>query len=457
MKRLYIAIENKNRELYAKVLLACVAAENGFTSIIGMNTEIKKNLAVWPEGVVLWKGLARKGGKTYKKFHDLGHLVVAWCEEGLVYPDSVFYKRYRVFREALNEVDLFFAWGQNQTDDILSEVPEGKDKVVITGNPRLDILRSEFRNLYRDEVEEIRSEYGKFILINSNFSAYTHKLGPEVAIESLKKAGRIRTDEDELFYRGRTANRKKVFEAFADMIVKLSKNLDDEVGIVLRPHTSESIKLWEDALAGAENVHIIHRGSATPWILASELLIHNDCTTGLEAYLLDKPVISYRPTAGNAYESFLPVSVSKSIEDTDELISAVSAYLNNSNKLMTENVEQKTDLLRHFIGNYLNGYSADKVVKCIEQLEAKKKSLTMLSLKNKLRKIRKKLQDVFISKTKGSSEKKEIFVRPNFPGLTVSEVEVIIMNLSGQSKRFNDMAVSLVSGTDTCIQIKKNS
>jgi hypothetical protein len=33
-----------------------------------------------------------------------------------------------------------------------------------------------------------------------------------------------------------------------------------------------------------------------PWIMASDVLIHTNCTTGVEAFALDKPAISLKPT-----------------------------------------------------------------------------------------------------------------------------------------------------------------
>ena len=62
LRNLYIPVENKKRELQAKILFACVAAEHGFKPVLGFNREIKHNLKIWSPGVITWKGLAKKGG-----------------------------------------------------------------------------------------------------------------------------------------------------------------------------------------------------------------------------------------------------------------------------------------------------------------------------------------------------------------------------------------------------------
>lgn len=461
MNRLYIAVENKNRELYAKVLLACVAAENGFDSVVGVNTEIKANAPIWKPGIIVWKGLAKKGGALYKNFHALGHKVVAWCEEGLVYPGSIFYQRYRVFPEALNELDLFFAWGQNQADDILEKIPEGKNKVVITGNPRLDILGSKYRGVFSEEMNRIRDEFGSFILINTNFSAYTHNLGPENVIDSLKKAGRIRSDEDELFYQGRAKNREKVFYAFREMIVKLSR-VNKGIKIVLRPHSAESVTLWENAIAGLQNVFLIRQGSAMPWIMASELLIHNDCTTGLEAFMLDTPVVSYRPTAGNPYESMLPIAVSNSVEDEDDLVNIVSKLMGDKSRREIETFVNNDELLSQYIGNYKREDAVEKIINSLKGLAEEPKGgfinsveeiYRNIQLKVRLSKIRLNGVLRFVMNRKDVNEVPRLKLK--FTGLCPEEVEIIIHDLGDMAKRFSNLQVSAVPGTRTCIRIMR--
>jgi len=45
--------------------------------------------------------------------------------------------------------------------------------IIVTGNPRIDLLRPELREFYRPEAEALRERYGNFILINTNFSRST--------------------------------------------------------------------------------------------------------------------------------------------------------------------------------------------------------------------------------------------------------------------------------------------
>lgn len=455
---LYIPVENKKRELQAKVLFACVAAENGFNTILGVNREIKHYLKVWPHGIIAWKGLARKGGRTYKYFHSLGHRVISWCEEGIVYPSAEFYRRFRVFPEALNEVDMFFAWGQNQADDIMKEVPEGRNKIILAGNPRFDLLRSQYQGVFDKEVDDIKKEYKNFILVNSNFSAFTHTLGKEVVIENLKKAGRIVTNDDEAFYRGRAENRQQLFDYFVEMLKELNSSFNN-LPVVIRPHPSEDMEIWTNAIYGLENVKVVRRGSAIPWILASELLIHNNCTTGLEAYLLGKPVISYRPTAGNPYESRLLITVSRSAETLDSLKDTVRQILNGDQS--SENNENKytDEMLQHYIGNSENELSVDVIARELVKI-ADRELKPQINFISKLKKSQKQLTNRFKNKVLGiqsgcsKNTKKPGFTSRKFSGLSVDEVNKIIDGLSEHSDRFNNILVTKVAGTETCVRFE---
>ena len=58
--------------------------------------------------------------------------------------------------------------------------------------------------------------------------------------------------------------------------------------IIIRPHPSESHDPWRQLAAELPNVSVVYEGNVAEWLLAAELLIHNNCTTGVEAYLLGR-------------------------------------------------------------------------------------------------------------------------------------------------------------------------
>ena len=64
----------------------------------------------------------------------------------------------------------------------------------------------------------------------------------------------------------------EIAEAFPDM------------RIVVRPHPVEKHAAWEEIAARHDNVELAQEGNVLPWLLAARALIHNGCTTGVEAY-----------------------------------------------------------------------------------------------------------------------------------------------------------------------------
>ncbi|MEX1330146.1 MAG: hypothetical protein AB1Z29_25370, partial [Desulfobacterales bacterium] len=54
---LLMPVENQVRELDARLLLACVAAKRGLTSILGPKRKMESHIASFPRGIYLSKSL----------------------------------------------------------------------------------------------------------------------------------------------------------------------------------------------------------------------------------------------------------------------------------------------------------------------------------------------------------------------------------------------------------------
>lgn len=453
-KRIYIAIEIMSRELYGKALLACVAAENGYTAVIGDSAEMREALRTWKPGTIVWKGLVKKGQNNYRLFHHFGHKVVAQCEEGLVYPSADFYTKLRVSEEALQEVDRFFAWGDNQANDILKKLPQQKEKIVLAGNPRIDLLDTRFRGVFDKEVAEIRARYSPYILVNTNFSAYTHVIGAEGVIQRLKNKGTIKNDSEEAFYRGRAENRKVLFHDYVSMLEALSSRFQD-LNIVLRPHPSENLSFWQHAVSHLPGVHVVREGSAMPWIIASELMIHNDCTTAIEATLLGKNVISYRPTANNPYESELAASLGDSAENVEHLLHKISLMLNCSPDQRSAIISAGLENLKKYISSIDNDTASDVIVRSIAFLSNAGLDKKQAGIRKKIKMFlrRQRYKAIYLLKRYRNREKEKKDIRTV---LSASSLRDIIQALNKNSQRFNNLTVRAVRGTESCFEIRKS-
>ena len=93
---LIIPVENQVRELDAKLLLSCVAAERGFRVIMGSRAYIHFKIAAMPRGVYLAKSMRSLSNRMFRIIRNLGHEIVAWDEEALVHPPADIYFNLRL-------------------------------------------------------------------------------------------------------------------------------------------------------------------------------------------------------------------------------------------------------------------------------------------------------------------------------------------------------------------------
>ena len=99
---------------------------------------------------------------------------------------------------------------------------------------------------------------------------------------------------------------------FCNLISYLMEN-NPTKQFVLRPHPTESISFYKNVFHGFSNIKITKDYSAIEWIENCSVLIQSGCTTALEAYFLEKPIVSFHP-----FDSKHSVDVTKGIGVTIE-------------------------------------------------------------------------------------------------------------------------------------------
>ena len=305
---LIIPVESQVRELDAKILLSCIAAERGFPVLMGSRAFTHFQVASVPRGVYLAKSMRSLSNSMFKALRQLGHDIVAWEEEALVHPPADTYFTLRLSPETVKEVSHIFAWGQENAD-LMRQYPELPENmpIHITGNPRGDMLRPELRPYFDTEVSRLRGLYGDFILINTNFSdvnPFIPSIGlfkPSKDAHKASKRGQSGIGMSQQFAEGLRDHKLAVLEDFKQLIPALAQAFPDRM-IVVRPHPSESYQIYREIAAGNERIVVINEGNVIPWLLAAKALVHNGCTTGLEAYVLGVPAISYLATLNEFYD-----------------------------------------------------------------------------------------------------------------------------------------------------------
>src|SRR3546814_1362151 len=95
-----------SRELDGKLVLACTAAERGHTVFFGCRTRMHRAAHRLPPSLYLGKGLTRRALKSFDAMGRLGHKVMAWDEEDLVYMTPEMYRRRKLSPATLARPDM---------------------------------------------------------------------------------------------------------------------------------------------------------------------------------------------------------------------------------------------------------------------------------------------------------------------------------------------------------------
>ncbi|MCI0577808.1 MAG: hypothetical protein L0331_16600 [Chloroflexi bacterium] len=438
---LITVIEVVAREFQAKLLLACMAAEAGYGAILG-----RPQGASWmkylPRGIFLDKAINNKRPERFRAYRRLGNEITAWDEEGLMfYSPDVYHERVSV--EALEQVRYFFCWGEMQADAVLAKAPDAAEKVVVTGNPRFDLLRPEFRGLFAVKAEQLRQTHGLYLLVNTNFGTANHFYKtPAEMLDSLKRVGEVNTEASESSYRDQGEYESTMFRHFLAMLPILSRAFPEH-RIIVRPHPAENQQTWREATAGLPNVRIIHEGPVAPWMMAAKAVIHNNCTTGVEAFLLERPVFAYCPISSKQFDYILPNALSHQASDAEGLCEALHAHL--SGRGNGQLAPDRPEIARKYIQSIDGPLATEQILAALQQIDVQPQPFERSAWQKVDRLVTEAWPTTrqFLARTvKGGVG--AAYTRQKFPSLTLAEVEAAVAELHQVSGRFAELQVRQV-------------
>ena len=325
---LYIPIEIGARELDAKLLIAIKALNKNFTVILGRKAPLINFLKNSQPGVFLSIWGAHKNFKNlYKSIKDYGHNIAAMDEEGLITLSDSNYLRLKMDKETLSYIDVFFTWGEEQENKLKLHRKELSNKFIKAGNPRMELLHPKFKNLHLNECADIKRYANEFVLIVSSFGFCNHFDGHENYFSQLKSSGVIRDDIEEEVFRSYFAFQDKNFKQFLSLTKNLAEKFSN-INFVYRKHPAEDLLSLKRYFHGYKNILLDHSKSITPWIKSSKAVIHNYCTTAVEAQLLGLPTLAYRYFIDEDIESDLPYINSEQFISENKLINYIDKILN---------------------------------------------------------------------------------------------------------------------------------
>lgn len=434
---LLIPVENQVRELDPKLLLACIAARRGFYSVIGSRRQLDFKIASFPRGIYLSKSMTVLSLKMFDIMRKLGHEIVAWDEEALVHlPPEIYFSR-RLSPVALGYLSHLFAWGQDNVDlwrqypHLPPELP-----IHITGNPRNDLMRPEMQGFFTRDVTRLRDSYGDFILVNTNFN----HVNPFYPVQGLflpatnpgeePQFGRSARGMTREFAEGFRDHKQRIFEDFKRLIPSLEEAFPD-CTIVVRPHPTEGHSTYHEIAARCERVRVTNEGNVIPWLQAAKAVIHNGCTTGVEAFVMNIPAISYRATVNDYYDlGFyeLPNRVSHQCFDFEHLRETLQRIL-----VEEVGVPDASAIIDHYLAARSGPMACERIVDVLDDIATGRSRQAAPALKDRVEgylKARKRRLKKFFKSFQENSHNRQEFQRHRYPEMPLASVRERVLRIN---------------------------
>jgi len=250
-----------------------------------------------------------------------------------------------------------FVWGEYFADLLVSN-GVNKEKITVTGSPRIDFYKFPFSNISINK-DELSKKYflnpnKKWVLIIGNFSGAVLK---NEDLSKLELRGYKNTD----------LLKEVVLKTYNDLIewmnfVCASDFVHENCEIIYRPHPSE---YETDVLKKLEEefscFHIIRDYTIRDWMLNSDVLYAWNSTSAIEAVFAEKPIWFLRPEP-------IPSSLQLPLLEKVEKIQSQEDFLES---IKTDNVENLNELFKNDIKYYYDvnlKSTVDRMVDAIIQI-----------------------------------------------------------------------------------------
>ena len=353
-KILYLTSELTNRDWDTRLLMADHAVNAGYSVVIGQQWQVLFSLQNLPRGLLMIKTMNQIQGNAVAAVRQMGHLVAVMDEESLPLAtdeDIVGAFLAKGYSEpAVKYSNVFLANSPLHKACIEKTIPGLQGKIIVTGNPRVDLLTAGRRARYAATAEAVRAKHGRFILFNSNTASRNSIWSKKEFLDIQVRAGALDVNnaesvalfQEQLDFEEANA---RIFEA---MLTWCAAHATDHT-IVVRPHPSEGREYWDTFAAENPNVQVVWGTPHVPYMMAADLVVHTNCTTGIEAAILDRPSLNLMPMPNSYWAKiYFASKVSPTFNDLESAQGAVRTFLQTGGGPLVPNENHRAELHRYF-------------------------------------------------------------------------------------------------------------
>ena len=386
---IYILTEITKRELDSNLLLACIAANRDFDVMITNSETIKflNDKKLLKKGHFHTKSLVH--GDKKKKLHEAlkkNDIKISSIDEeaGLVFEDLIPFSKARFTEEDFKVADKIFCWGNHDYTTLNSLFNNSKDKLVLSGSHRFDMMKEEFNDYWNFTAKK-----SKQITVSGNFNLVNGFIHKSKIISRLENQGyfsRSKKLREEII--NIIEDMEKKFPKFFEMLNTIIEKFPNE-NFCLRPHPLENIEIWKKYFSKFRNVKISKDGNINEQLVNSKILIHNSCTSAFHSFSYKIPTISYEPVKCSSEYGEPANKLSERVNKVGDLCDLINKIINNNYKISNE--EKKNNIFYNKIYKSKFKYSSEIIIDELKKISdfSEKNELNLKKIKLEL--LKKKL------------------------------------------------------------------
>tara|TARA_Y100000389_G_scaffold169171_1_gene175241 strand:+ start:2154 stop:3524 length:1371 start_codon:yes stop_codon:yes gene_type:complete len=429
---IYLHVEISSRELDSKLLLATLAASRGHKVIVSDLVGIEKGIKndVLAPGIFHTKSLSAHKIKIsrHKRMIDKGFMITSLDEEGNLndygYDGDA---KTRFSDQTIEQSTAVFGWGADDVDTLKKVYPNYSHKIYKTGSPRADLWKPLFSDYWNIPLTVPKKPF-LLISCNTGYANNINSFGELIKFEN--EMGRYQSNPKHLeMTMGRYAEDFNKMLAYVESVKYLSAH-NNGYDIVLRPHPAEDIEAWKIILSDIPNVHVIRDGPIDAWVKNSFAVMHNSCTTALEATISNKPVVTY-VLPGQKYSPQLANELGYRVKSLEELLNKINTIFDSSTistKLKLDEPPPNIISKKIFFDDEL---AAEKIIKIWENIDNNK-----LSNSSNLKKFEWILRYNMLKKTSKNVLKRLLPVKFNSTNKNPKFIQLNQNDISERIKKF---------------------
>ena len=372
---IYLHVEISSRELDSKLLLATLAASRGHKVIVSDLVGIEKGIKndVLAPGIFHTKSLSAHKIKIsrHKRMIDKGFMITSLDEEGNLndygYDGDA---KTRFSDQTIEQSTAVFGWGADDVDTLKKVYPNYSHKIYKTGSPRADLWKPLFSDYWNIPLTVPKKPF-LLISCNTGYANNINSFGELIKFEN--EMGRYQSNPKHLeMTMGRYAEDFNKMLAYVESVKYLSAH-NNGYDIVLRPHPAEDIEAWKIILSDIPNVHVIRDGPIDAWVKNSFAVMHNSCTTALEATISNKPVVTY-VLPGQKYSPQLANELGYRVKSLEELLNKINTIFNSSTISTKQKLNEPPPNIISKKIFFDDELAAEKIIKIWENIDNNKLS-----------------------------------------------------------------------------------